>query len=83
MSGRHEVMVLEMGESTTEYDILIEGEKVKQVKEFVYLGSPFTNDDAPLTPYRVTYPFYRDDPVIFLSQFEWVLHLEPFTLALN
>ncbi|GBP50109.1 hypothetical protein EVAR_17370_1 [Eumeta japonica] len=36
--------VFEWGESTTECDILIEGEKVDQVKEFVYLGSLFTND---------------------------------------
>ncbi|GBP08873.1 hypothetical protein EVAR_78268_1 [Eumeta japonica] len=33
-----------MGESTTEYDILIESKKVKQVEEFVYLSSMFTND---------------------------------------
>ncbi|GBO99331.1 hypothetical protein EVAR_575_1 [Eumeta japonica] len=37
-------MVFEKGESTTECDILIEGEKVEQVKEFVYLGSLFTSD---------------------------------------
>ncbi|GBO99489.1 hypothetical protein EVAR_672_1 [Eumeta japonica] len=34
----------EMGEITTEYDIAIEGEKVEQVKEFVYLDTLFTND---------------------------------------
>ncbi|GBP10785.1 hypothetical protein EVAR_6332_1 [Eumeta japonica] len=38
------VMVFERGESTTECDILIEGEKVEQVTEFVYLGSLFAND---------------------------------------
>ncbi|GBP82830.1 hypothetical protein EVAR_56129_1 [Eumeta japonica] len=38
------VMVFERGESTTEYEIRIEGEKVEQVKKFVYLGSLFTND---------------------------------------
>ncbi|GBP28476.1 hypothetical protein EVAR_93423_1 [Eumeta japonica] len=34
----------EHGERTTECDILIEGEKVEQVKEFVYFRSLFTND---------------------------------------
>ncbi|GBP35813.1 hypothetical protein EVAR_27733_1 [Eumeta japonica] len=38
------VMVLERGENTTECDKLVEGEKVEQVKEFVYLGSLFVND---------------------------------------
>ncbi|GBP38528.1 hypothetical protein EVAR_95430_1 [Eumeta japonica] len=38
------VMVLEKGKSTTECDMLIEGEKVEQVKKFLYLGSLFTND---------------------------------------
>ncbi|GBP66746.1 hypothetical protein EVAR_28613_1 [Eumeta japonica] len=38
------VRVFERGEKTTKCDILIEGEKVKQVKEFVYLGTLFTND---------------------------------------
>ncbi|GBP26688.1 hypothetical protein EVAR_23459_1 [Eumeta japonica] len=42
--GETKVMVFEKGESTTEYDILIENEKVEQVKEFVYLSSLFTND---------------------------------------
>ncbi|GBP00795.1 hypothetical protein EVAR_77003_1 [Eumeta japonica] len=42
--GETNVMVFERGESTTEYDILIEGEKVEQEKEFVYFGSLFTND---------------------------------------
>ncbi|GBP39161.1 hypothetical protein EVAR_26947_1 [Eumeta japonica] len=37
------VMVFERDESTTECNILIKGEKVEQVKEFVYLGSLFTN----------------------------------------
>ncbi|GBP51117.1 hypothetical protein EVAR_31842_1 [Eumeta japonica] len=43
--GKTKVMVFEKDESTTECDILIEGEKVEQVKEFVYLGSLFTNYD--------------------------------------
>ncbi|GBP65314.1 hypothetical protein EVAR_48020_1 [Eumeta japonica] len=38
------VMVFEMGKSMTEYDLLIEGKKVELVKEFVCLGSMFTND---------------------------------------
>ncbi|GBP77016.1 hypothetical protein EVAR_49577_1 [Eumeta japonica] len=42
--GKTKVMVFERGVSTTECDILIEGKKVKQVKEFLYLGSLFTND---------------------------------------
>ncbi|GBP42129.1 hypothetical protein EVAR_21133_1 [Eumeta japonica] len=42
--GNTKVMVFERGENTTECDILIEGEKVEQVKEFVYLRSQFTND---------------------------------------
>ncbi|GBP67518.1 hypothetical protein EVAR_49885_1 [Eumeta japonica] len=42
--GKNKVMVFERGESTTECDILIECEKVEQVKEFVYLGSLITND---------------------------------------
>ncbi|GBP56198.1 hypothetical protein EVAR_41384_1 [Eumeta japonica] len=37
-------MAFERGESTTECDILIEGERVEQVKESVYLGNLFTND---------------------------------------
>ncbi|GBP63068.1 hypothetical protein EVAR_87440_1 [Eumeta japonica] len=37
-------MVLERGQRTTECDIIIKGEKAEQVKEFVYLGSLFTND---------------------------------------
>ncbi|GBP45767.1 LINE-1 retrotransposable element ORF2 protein [Eumeta japonica] len=41
--GKTKVMVFERAESTTEYDLLI-GEKIVQVKEFVYLGSLFTND---------------------------------------
>ncbi|GBP75899.1 hypothetical protein EVAR_11011_1 [Eumeta japonica] len=36
--------MFEKGESTTECDILIEGEKVEQAKEFVCLGNLFTND---------------------------------------
>ncbi|GBP77837.1 hypothetical protein EVAR_34380_1 [Eumeta japonica] len=42
--GKTKVMVFERDESTTECDIIIEGEKVEQVKEFVYLGSLFTNN---------------------------------------
>ncbi|GBP79593.1 hypothetical protein EVAR_64265_1 [Eumeta japonica] len=42
--GKTKVMVFERGESMTECDIVIEGEKVGQVKELVYLGSLFTND---------------------------------------
>ncbi|GBP56217.1 hypothetical protein EVAR_41404_1 [Eumeta japonica] len=38
------MMMFERGESTTECDILIEGERVEQVKESVYLGNLFTND---------------------------------------
>ncbi|GBP09734.1 hypothetical protein EVAR_81028_1 [Eumeta japonica] len=37
-------MVFERGDSTTERDILIAGEEVEQVKEYVYLGSLFTNN---------------------------------------
>ncbi|GBP83946.1 hypothetical protein EVAR_66516_1 [Eumeta japonica] len=36
-------MVFERGESTTKCDILIEDEKVEQVKRFVYMDSLFTN----------------------------------------
>ncbi|GBP54876.1 Gustatory receptor for sugar taste 43a [Eumeta japonica] len=36
----------ERGESTIEYKVLIEGEKVEQVKDIVYFGSLFTNDDT-------------------------------------
>ncbi|GBP38947.1 hypothetical protein EVAR_95697_1 [Eumeta japonica] len=42
--SKSKVMVFERGVSKTECDILIEGEKVEQVKEFAYLGSLFTND---------------------------------------
>ncbi|GBP23514.1 hypothetical protein EVAR_12794_1 [Eumeta japonica] len=42
--GKTKVMVFERGESSTDCDILIEALKVEQVKEFVYLGSLFTND---------------------------------------
>ncbi|GBP92565.1 hypothetical protein EVAR_56662_1 [Eumeta japonica] len=38
------MMVFERGESRTECDKLIEGEKVEQVKSFIYLGSLFTDD---------------------------------------
>ncbi|GBP43316.1 hypothetical protein EVAR_31200_1 [Eumeta japonica] len=38
------VMVFERGESTTECDINIEGERVEHVKEFVYFSNLFTND---------------------------------------
>ncbi|GBP63058.1 hypothetical protein EVAR_87430_1 [Eumeta japonica] len=43
-SRQTKVMVLERGQRTTECDIIIKGEKAEQVKEFVYLGSLFTND---------------------------------------
>ncbi|GBP61234.1 hypothetical protein EVAR_45253_1 [Eumeta japonica] len=42
--GKTKMMVLDRGKRTTEFNILIEGEKVEQVKEFVYLGSLFTDD---------------------------------------
>ncbi|GBP44325.1 hypothetical protein EVAR_31218_1 [Eumeta japonica] len=42
--GKIKVMLFERGESTTECNMIIEGEKVKQVKEFVCVGSLFTND---------------------------------------
>ncbi|GBP95044.1 hypothetical protein EVAR_64276_1 [Eumeta japonica] len=42
--GKTQILIFERGEWTIECDILIEGEKVEQVKEFVYLGSLFTND---------------------------------------
>ncbi|GBP21269.1 hypothetical protein EVAR_11664_1 [Eumeta japonica] len=41
--GKTEMMVFERGKSATECDILIESEKVEQLKKFVYLGSLFTN----------------------------------------
>ncbi|GBP64728.1 hypothetical protein EVAR_56760_1 [Eumeta japonica] len=37
-------MLFQIGECATECDVLLEGEKVEQVKEFVYLGSLFTNN---------------------------------------
>ncbi|GBP26823.1 hypothetical protein EVAR_81188_1 [Eumeta japonica] len=43
--SKTKMMVFERDEITTECDILIESEKVEQEKEFVYLGSLFTNDD--------------------------------------
>ncbi|GBP33589.1 hypothetical protein EVAR_32087_1 [Eumeta japonica] len=42
--GKTKVMVFERGESTTECDLLIEGEKVEQAKEVIFLGSLYTND---------------------------------------
>ncbi|GBP60060.1 hypothetical protein EVAR_44270_1 [Eumeta japonica] len=42
--SKTKMMVFERGESTTECNIHKEGEKVEQVKEFVYLGSLSTND---------------------------------------
>ncbi|GBP49590.1 hypothetical protein EVAR_97887_1 [Eumeta japonica] len=36
--GKTKVMVFQRGESTTECDVLIEGEKVERVKEFVHLA---------------------------------------------
>ncbi|GBP40800.1 hypothetical protein EVAR_87061_1 [Eumeta japonica] len=41
--GKSKVMVFDRGENTPECDTLIEGEKVTQGKEFVYLGNLFTN----------------------------------------
>ncbi|GBP69726.1 hypothetical protein EVAR_79961_1 [Eumeta japonica] len=38
------MMEFKMGESRSECNLLIEGEKVEQAKEFVYLGSLFTNE---------------------------------------
>ncbi|GBP79061.1 hypothetical protein EVAR_58729_1 [Eumeta japonica] len=43
--GETKMMAFKRGEITTKCDILIEGEKGEQVKKFVYLGSPFINDD--------------------------------------
>ncbi|GBP37682.1 hypothetical protein EVAR_23731_1 [Eumeta japonica] len=43
--GKTKVMVFERAKNTTECNILIEGEKVEQVKEFAYSGSLFTNRD--------------------------------------
>ncbi|GBP86364.1 hypothetical protein EVAR_62726_1 [Eumeta japonica] len=43
--SKTKMMAFERGESTIECDLVIEGEKVEQVKEFVYFGSLFTNDD--------------------------------------
>ncbi|GBP33317.1 hypothetical protein EVAR_30905_1 [Eumeta japonica] len=42
--GKIKVMVFERGVCMTECDILIKGEKVEPVKEFVYLGSLFAYD---------------------------------------
>ncbi|GBP63657.1 hypothetical protein EVAR_47996_1 [Eumeta japonica] len=42
--GKTKVMMFERGESTTECDIYVEGERVEQVKEFVYEGILFIND---------------------------------------
>ncbi|GBP84706.1 hypothetical protein EVAR_32332_1 [Eumeta japonica] len=42
--GKTKLMVFEKGENTTEGDILIEIEKIEQVKQFVYQGSLFVND---------------------------------------
>ncbi|GBP51164.1 hypothetical protein EVAR_97988_1 [Eumeta japonica] len=42
--GKTKVMVFERGDSTTECDILIEGENVEQLKEFVHLDSLFTDN---------------------------------------
>jgi hypothetical protein len=38
------VLVFERDERMTNCEIFINGEKVEQVKEFVYLGSMFTRD---------------------------------------
>ncbi|KAI5644408.1 reverse transcriptase (RNA-dependent DNA polymerase) domain-containing protein [Phthorimaea operculella] len=42
--SKTKAMVLEREDSTTECTIMIEEERVEQVKEFVYLGSKFTSD---------------------------------------
>ncbi|KAI5639977.1 reverse transcriptase (RNA-dependent DNA polymerase) domain-containing protein [Phthorimaea operculella] len=42
--SKTKAMVLEREDSTTESTIMIEEERVEQVKEFVYLGSKFTSD---------------------------------------
>ncbi|KAI5640813.1 reverse transcriptase (RNA-dependent DNA polymerase) domain-containing protein [Phthorimaea operculella] len=42
--SKTKTMVLEKEDSTTECNIMIEEERVEQVKEFVYLGSKFTSD---------------------------------------
>ncbi|KAI5644163.1 reverse transcriptase (RNA-dependent DNA polymerase) domain-containing protein [Phthorimaea operculella] len=42
--SKTKAMVLEKEDSTTECNIMIEEERVEQVKEFVYLGSKFTSD---------------------------------------
>ncbi|GBP24944.1 hypothetical protein EVAR_12611_1 [Eumeta japonica] len=41
--GKTKFMVFERGESTTKCNVHIDGEKVEQVKEFVYLDTLFTN----------------------------------------
>ncbi|GBP57397.1 hypothetical protein EVAR_51244_1 [Eumeta japonica] len=42
--GMTKIIVFERGESMTENKVLIEGEKVEQVKEFIHWGRLFTND---------------------------------------
>ncbi|GBP59075.1 hypothetical protein EVAR_39161_1 [Eumeta japonica] len=42
--SKTKMTVFGKSESTTECDIHAEDEKVEQVKDFVYLGSTFTND---------------------------------------
>ncbi|KAI5639199.1 reverse transcriptase (RNA-dependent DNA polymerase) domain-containing protein [Phthorimaea operculella] len=42
--GKTKAMVFEKEEGMTECNIMIEEERVEQVKEFVYLGSKFTSD---------------------------------------
>lgn len=42
--SKTKVMVIERDECMTECDIMIGGEKIEQVREFVYLGSMFTRD---------------------------------------
>ncbi|GBP76192.1 hypothetical protein EVAR_54948_1 [Eumeta japonica] len=51
--GKTKVTVFERGEGTTECDILIEGDKAEQVKEFVYLGSLFKNDGQKKNESRI------------------------------
>ncbi|GBP11808.1 hypothetical protein EVAR_74463_1 [Eumeta japonica] len=42
--GETKLMVFERGESTSECDILIDGETDEQAKGYIYLDSLFTND---------------------------------------
>ncbi|GBP68052.1 hypothetical protein EVAR_104012_1 [Eumeta japonica] len=66
------VMVFEGGESTTECDILIEGEKVEQVKEFVYFGSLFTNDGEHDTGIERRVNAENKIPILTCGSENWV-----------